>query len=166
MWAKAVTADSLSSLFSLASEEAMGGPPASRLSFLSEFWLQMSHFCHILSAKRKKKHKPHLSPNSALLLSETTHSHLPLPRPGCFHCFFREQPRWLHQTPPSLLTAVQRDCDGGEMRFFSFFFFLLSLWYGTSNTVWQLEGDITASWPRYFCCWRTPGCLGDWRNVM
>lgn len=123
MWAKAVTADSLSSLFSLASEEAMGGPPASRLSFLSEFWLQMSHFCHILSAKRKKKHKPHLSPNSALLLSETTHSHLPLPRPGCFHCFSASNPADCTKRR----RVFSRRCSGivtaGRCVFFLFFSF-------------------------------------------
>lgn len=86
MWAKAVTADSLFSLFSLASEEAMGGPPASRLSFLSEFWLQMSHFCHILSGKRegkkKQNNKPHLSLQTLLCCSQKQHthtSHCPVP---------------------------------------------------------------------------------------
>lgn len=37
--------------------------------------------CRILQER-----KPHLFPNSALLLSEATNSHLPLPCPDCFHC--------------------------------------------------------------------------------
>ena len=98
MWAKAVTADSLFSLFSLASEEAMGGPPASRLSFLSEFWLQMSHVCHILSVKRegKNKNKTTILTSLSKLCSAALRNNTLTPPTApsrLLPLFLREQPR-------------------------------------------------------------------------
>lgn len=133
MWAKAVTADSLSSLFSLASEEAMGGPPASRLSFLSEFWLQMSHFCHILSAKRKKNTSL-TSLQTLLCCSQKQHTHTShCPVPAASIVFPRA-------TPLTAPNAAESSHGGaaGLWRRGDVFFFSVSV-----SLIWNLEHCVT-----------------------
>lgn len=136
MWAKAVTADSLSSLFSLASEEAMGGPPASRLSFLSEFWLQMSHFCHILSAKRKKNTSL-TSLQTLLCCSQKQHTHTShCPVPAASIVFSASNPADCTKRR----RVFSRRCSGivtaGRCVFFFFFLSVVSL-------IWNLEHCVT-----------------------
>lgn len=99
---------------------------------------------HILSGKKASPFSETLRNYS---LTPPT-SHRPVP---ALWILPQQQPPLLQTRSAEAFHSTTDGLGGREM----------SVWKRILNTVWH-NSDVVV----FFCCKRTPGCFGDWRNVM